>query len=347
MQKIKVGVLGANGYVGFELVRLLCAHTGVEICYLGSRAYANLAYSEVYPAFNEILNLKCEDKDINEIAPELDLLFTATPQGFLSNLMNENLLQACKVIDLSADFRLKSRAIYEKWYHLEHKSEAFLQKAVYGLCEIHRQEIKSARLIANPGCYTTCSILTLYPLVKEKILDLNSIIIDAKSGVSGAGRGEKLANLYCEVNENFKAYGIASHRHTPEIEQELSLASNENITLSFTPHLLSVQRGILATIYANLKADVSEAQVRQIYENYYKKEKFIRLLDEGIFPELKFVKNTNFLDINFKIDKRTNRLIIIAALDNLIKGAAGQAVQNMNLMFGFDEVLALDMIANL
>lgn len=347
MKKIKVGILGANGYVGYELVRLLLRHPNTELVYLGSRAYADTLYSEVYPAFNELCALKCEDKSLEQITPELDLLFSATPHGFLSHLLNEELLKACKIIDLSADFRLKNSQDYEKWYQLKHENAQFLERAVYGLSEIHKEEIKSARLVANAGCYTTCAILALYPLVKEKMIDLSSIIIDAKSGVSGAGRAEKQANLYCEVNENFKAYGVGSHRHTPEIEQELSLAAGQSLNLQFTPHLLPLQRGILATIYVSLKPEINPAKVREIYEKHYKQERFIRLLEKGILPELKFVKNTNFVDINFIYDECTKRLIIIAALDNLIKGAAGQAVQNMNLMFGFNEGLGLDMIANL
>lgn len=347
MKEIKVGVLGANGYVGYELVRLLLAHPQTKLVYLGSRAYAGTLYSEVYPAFNELCELQCEDKSVDEIAPKLDILFTATPHGFLSKLLNEKILNACKIIDLSADFRLKNSQDYEKWYQLEHENAHFLSRAVYGLSEIHREEIKNANLIANAGCYTTCAILALYPLVKEKLLDLSSIIIDAKSGVSGAGRAEKQANLFCEVNENFKAYALSSHRHTPEIEQELSLAAGESITLQFTPHLLPLQRGILATIYAKLKPEFNAAHVRAVYENYYKKERFVRLLKNALLPELKFVKNTNFIDINFIFDERTKRLIIVAALDNLIKGAAGQAVQNMNLMFGFDEAMGLENIANL
>ncbi|TQR30350.1 N-acetyl-gamma-glutamyl-phosphate reductase [Campylobacter sp. MIT 99-7217] len=345
MKKLKVGILGANGYVGYELVRLLYAHPKVQITYLGSRAYENKAYNEVYPAFAQKLDLKCEDKSLEQIAPSLDLVFTATPQGFAASVINEKLLNECKFIDLSADFRLKSKAIYEKWYHLEHKAEKLLKEAVYGLCEIHREEIKKAHLIANPGCYTTCSILALYPLVKEKIIDLSSIIIDAKSGVSGAGRGEKLENLFCEVNENFKAYALSNHRHTPEIEQELSLAAKENLTLQFSPHLVPMQRGILTTIYANLSQKIDAKKLKELYKDFYKNEKFVRI--QNTLPEVRFVKNTNFIDINALIDERTKRVIIVAAIDNLLKGAAGQAVQNMNLIFGFEEDLGLEMIANL
>ncbi|TQR41545.1 N-acetyl-gamma-glutamyl-phosphate reductase [Campylobacter sp. MIT 12-8780] len=340
MDKIKIAIFGSNGYTGYELVRLLLRHPKAELCYLGSRAYKDEPYFKVYPNTFKKLDLLCKDEDINEVAKEVDLIFTATPQGFCAGVMNESLLQHCKIIDLSADFRLKNANIYEKWYKLEHKAKGFLNEAVYGLSELKREEIKKARLIANPGCYTTTSILALYPLVKHKLIDLNSIIIDAKSGASGAGRGAKEENLFCEINENFKAYGIASHRHTPEIEQELSLAANENITLQFTPHLVPMQRGILASIYTKFKGKINE--LRSVYENTYKDENFIRILPVGILPQTRFVKGTNFLDINFVFDERTQNLIIIAALDNLLKGAAGQAVQNMNLAFGFDESLGLE-----
>ena len=340
MDKVKIAIFGSNGYAGYELVRLLLKHPKAQLCYLGSRAYKSEPYFKVYPHTFKELDLLCMDKDINEVAKEVDLIFTATPQGFCAGLMNESLLQHCKVIDLSADFRLKNANTYEKWYKLEHKAKSFLAESVYGLSELKREEIKKARLIANPGCYTTTSILALYPLVKHKLIDLNSIIIDAKSGASGAGRAAREENLFCEINENFKAYGIATHRHTPEIEQELSLVANENIALQFTPHLVPMQRGILASIYAKFKGKAQE--LRSVYESTYKNEKFIRILPESIMPQTRFVRGTNFIDMNFVFDERTQNIIIIAALDNLLKGAAGQAVQNMNLLFGFDENLGLE-----
>lgn len=339
---LKIGVLGANGYTGYELVKLLLQHKEAQICYLGSRAFKGVSYENVYPQLCSLLDLKCEDKAPDEIAPELDLIFSATPQGFAASVMSENLLKDCKFIDLSADFRLKDFEIYEKWYHLKHCGKAFLKDAVYGLCELHRAEIQKASLIANPGCYTTASILALAPLMQSKIIDKSSIIIDAKSGVSGAGRGEKLENLFCEVNENFKPYAIASHRHTPEIEQELSLLARQDIILQFTPHLVPMQRGIVASIYVNLEQDCTEEQIKELYENFYKNEFFVRILRDKIIPQTRFVRGTNFVDINIFKDERTNRLIIISALDNLIKGAVGQAVQNMNLLFGFDEKMGLE-----
>ena len=341
MKKIKVGILGANGYVGYELVRLLVAHPNASVSYLGSRTFKGKAYSQVYPNLSGALDLVCGDKALSEIAPDLDCVFTATPQGFCAANIDEKVLSQSKVIDLSADFRLKNAQIYEKWYKIEHKAPQFLNEAVYGLCEIHRQSIKKARLVANPGCYTTCAILSLFPLIKAGVAELNSIIIDAKSGKSGAGRNERLDNLFCETNENFAAYGVATHRHTPEIEEQLALAAGREFALQFTPHLVPMQRGILSTAYVNLTRNLSEDEVREIYANFYADEYFVRLLPKGILPQTRFVKGTNFVHINVCFDERTKRLIIIAALDNLIKGAAGQAVQNMNLLFGFDESAGL------
>ena len=334
---IKTGIIGATGYAGAELVRLLMGHKEVEIVWYGSRSYVDQRYASVYQNMFQIVDAKCLDDNIEELARQADVIFTATPQGYLASVLTEEILNNTKIVDLSADFRIKDVATYEKWYKIEHKSPQFIKEAVYGLCEINREDIKKARLIANPGCYTTCSILTAYPLAKEGLIDMNSLIVDAKSGTSGAGRGAKLPNLFCEVNENMKAYGVASHRHTPEIEEQLSYASGEEVLINFTPHLVPMNRGILATEYANLKKDVSYEDVKAIYDTYYKDEKFIRVLPEGICPETKWVEGSNYVDINFKIDPRTHRIIMMGALDNLVKGAAGQAVQNMNLLFGLPE----------
>lgn len=345
MKKIKVGILGANGYTGYELVRLLLAHPNVELAYLGSRSFKGRAYSEIYASLQGICDLKCDDKALSEISKSLDCVFTATPQGFCMQEISEKVLSQCKVVDLSADFRLKNAQIYEKWYKIEHKAPQFLGEAVYGLSEIHRSQIKKARLVANAGCYTTCAILSLYPLIKAGVAELNSIIIDAKSGKSGAGRSERLDNLFCETNENFAAYGVSTHRHTPEIEAQLALAAGREFALQFTPHLVPMQRGILSTAYVNLTHDLSEDEVREIYERFYGHEPFVKLLPKGILPQTRFVKGTNFVHLNAVLDERTKRLIIIAALDNLIKGAAGQAVQNMNLLLGFDESAGLNAVS--
>ena len=334
---IKAGIIGATGYAGNELVRLLLGHKDVEIKWLGSRSYVDKKYSDVYQNMFKLVDDVCMDDNMEELANEVDVIFTATPQGLCASLVNEEILSKVKIIDLSADFRLKDVKIYEEWYNLEHKSPQFIEEAVYGLCEINRDKIRGKRLIANPGCYTTTSILSLYPAVKEGLVDANTIIIDAKSGTSGAGRSAKVANLFCEVNENMKAYGVLTHRHTPEIEEQLGYAAGENINIIFTPHLVPMNRGILITAYANMKKDVTYEDVKAVYEKYYGNELFIRLLDENVCPETRWVEGSNYVDINFKVDHRTNRIVFMGALDNVVKGAAGQAVQNMNLMFGLPE----------
>lgn len=346
---IKAGIIGATGYAGAELVRILARHKQVEIIWLGSRSYIDQAYASVYQNMFKIIEGTCLDDNLDELVSQADVVFTATPQGFLASVMKEEYLQKAKFIDLSADYRLKDVGIYEQWYRIEHKSPQFLDESVYGLCEINREQVKGARLIANPGCYTTCSILTAYPLVKEGLIDPDTLIIDAKSGTSGAGRGAKVNNLFCEVNENIKAYSIASHRHTPEIEEQLGYAAGHNITVSFTPHLVPMNRGILAVEYAALVKNPDgslpgEAQIRRAYQKYYENETFIRLLEPDVYPETKWVEGSNFVDINFKIDKRTGRIIMLGALDNLVKGAAGAAVQNMNLLFGIKETEGLEMV---
>ena len=341
---IKAGIIGATGYAGAELVRLLAGHKDVDIVWYGSRSYINDNYANVYRNFCKIVDARCLDDNLGELADQADVIFTATPQGFLASVLTEEILEKTKVIDLSADFRIKDVAVYEKWYGIKHKSPQFLAEAVYGLCEINREKIRGARLVANPGCYTTCSILTAYPLAREGLIDMDTLIVDAKSGTSGAGRGAKVPNLFCEVNENIKAYGVATHRHTPEIEEQLGYAAGRPVTLSFTPHLVPMNRGILATEYASLKEMVSWEEVKKIYEKYYGKETFIRVLDQGVCPETKWVEGSNYVDIGFQIDPRTGRIILMGAIDNLVKGAAGQAVQNMNLLFGLPETQGLELV---
>jgi N-acetyl-gamma-glutamyl-phosphate reductase len=342
MDKIKVGIIGATGYAGSELVRLITSHPNAELVSMSSHSYAGKDYSEVYSNYTH-LDYVCEEEDIDKMADLCDVIFMALPHGIASSRVTEDILKKCKIIDLGADFRLQDVDVYEKWY-TEHHAKDILPEAVYGLCEINREKIKGKRIVANPGCYTTTSILSLYPLVKEKMIDLSSIIIDAKSGATGAGRGLSLANHYCELNESVKAYKVASHRHTPEIEEQLGYAAGEKIVLNFTPHLMPMDRGILATCYANLNADYSYADIKAVYEKYYGKEYFIRLTKEGTLPETKWVKCSNFVDIGFTVDKRTKRVIVIGALDNLFKGAAGQAVQNMNILFDLDEKTGLDYV---
>ncbi len=341
---IKAGIIGATGYAGGELVRILSGHPDVEIVWYGSRSYIDQKYADVYRNMFRIVDAACMDDNMEELAEEADVIFTATPQGFCASVISEEILSRTRIVDLSADFRIKDVKTYEKWYGIEHKSPQFIEEAVYGLCEVNREDVKSARLVANPGCYTTCSILTAYPLSKEGLIDMNTLIVDAKSGTSGAGRGAKVPNLFCEVNENMKAYGVTTHRHTPEIEEQLSYASGEPVMINFTPHLVPMNRGILATEYASLKEKVTAEEVMAIYQKYYGNEYFIRLLGAGACPETKWVEGSNFVDIGFQIDERTNRIVMMGAIDNLVKGAAGQAVQNMNLMFGLPEQEGLKLV---
>ena len=341
---IKVGIIGATGYAGAELVRLLLMRDDVEIVWYGSRSYIDKKFSDVFGNMVKLVDAKCMDDNMEALADMADVIFTATPQGLCASLVNENILSKTKIIDLSADFRIKDVATYEEWYKLEHKSPQFIDEAVYGLCEINRADIKNARLIANPGCYPTCSTLSIYPLLKEGLIDPNSIIIDAKSGTSGAGRGAKTDNLFCEVNESIKAYGVAVHRHTPEIEEQLSYAAGTKLMLNFTPHLVPMNRGILITAYANLKEKVTYEQVKAVYDKYYADEYFVRVLEKDVCPQTRWVEGSNFVDVNFKIDERTGRIIMMGAMDNLVKGAAGQAVQNMNIMFGLEENKGLKIV---
>ena len=347
---IRVGIIGATGYAGGELVRILLNHKDAKIVWYGSRSYIDKKYYQVYQNMFQLVEDICKDDNLEELAKQVDVIFTATPQGFLAGLLTEEILSQVKIVDLSADYRIKDVATYEKWYGIEHKSPQFIEEAVYGLCEINRDKITAkTRLLAYPGCYTTCSILTAYPMVKEGMIDVNTLIVDAKSGTSGAGRGAKVPNLFCEVNENMKAYGVASHRHTPEIEEQLGYAGNCQVTINFTPHLVPMNRGILATEYATLKRKPDGTlptyeEVKAVYDKYYANEKFVRVLDKGSCPETKWVEGSNYVDINFVIDERTGRIIMMGALDNLVKGAAGQAVQNMNLLFGLPESEGLELV---
>lgn len=347
---IKAGIIGATGYAGGELVRILMNHKDVKIVWYGSRSYIDKKYYQVYQNMFEIVEDVCKDDNLSELADQVDVIFTATPQGFLAGVLTEEILSKVKIVDLSADYRIKDVAVYEKWYGIEHKSPQFIEEAVYGLCEINRDKITDkTRLVANPGCYTTCSILTAYPLVKEGLIDPSTLIVDAKSGTSGAGRGAKVQNLFCEVNENMKAYGVASHRHTPEIEEQLGYAGNCEVVINFTPHLVPMNRGILATEYASLKRKEDGSlptyeEIKAVYDKHYAKEKFVRVLDKNVCPETKWVEGSNYVDVNFVIDERTGRIVMMGALDNLVKGAAGQAVQNMNLLFGLKESEGLELV---
>lgn len=341
---IKAGIMGSTGYAGGELARLLLQREDVEITWYGSRSYVDQPYASIFQNMKQFVGDDCKDDNMEALAEAVDVIFTATPQGFCASLMNEKILSKAKVIDLSADYRIKDVAVYEQWYKMEHKTPEYIKEAVYGLPEINREAVKHARLIANPGCYPTCSFLSVYPLVKEGLIDPNTIIIDAKSGTSGAGRGAKIDNLYCEVNENMKAYGVAVHRHTPEIEEQLSYAAGKPVTVSFTPHLVPMNRGILVTAYATLTKEATYEEVKAAYDKYYAGEYFVRVLDKDVVPQTKWVEGSNFVDVNFKIDPRTKRVVMMGAMDNLVKGAAGQAIQNMNLMFGLPENKGLKLV---
>lgn len=338
---IKVAVLGATGYAGVELVRLLTMHKEVEICVLGSQSFDGQKISDVYQNLRKILEMECEKVDLDKIQ-KCDIAFTALPHGASKEVIPKIIERGVKVIDLSGDFRYDDVAVYEKWYGEPHSSPKLLAESVYGMPELHREKIKKARLIGNPGCYTTCSILGATPLLASGIGETKNIIIDAKSGVTGAGRGLALQTHFCECTENSKAYKVATHRHTSEIEQELSNVSGEEIMLSFTPHLIPQKRGILSTIYINLKKKCTTEEIVALYKEYYKDEFFVRVKNAGELPETKHVAGSNFVDIGVVVDERLQRAVVVSALDNVVKGAAGQAVQNMNLMFGFDEKTGLD-----
>ena len=339
---IKTAIVGSTGYVGEELVRILSSHPGAEISYITSHSHVGQRYSDIYRNFKNIVTNECIEENIENLAENVDVIFIALPHGIACKKISKSILEKTKIIDLGADFRLKDKEVYEEWYKTEHESPELLGEAVYGLCEWKRDRIKKARLIANPGCFTTCSILNLLPLVKENIIDTDTIIIDAKSGVTGAGRSLNLSTHFTECNETAKAYKIASHRHTPEIEQELSEFAGKDIKLTFTPNLIPMQRGILSTCYAKLTdKSIAYEDIKKIFLKYYKNEYFIRVLEKDVYPETRWVRNSNFYDIGFKIDYRTGNIVVIGAIDNLVKGASGQAVQNMNIMFGLDEKTGL------
>lgn len=338
-EKIKAAVLGATGYAGIELVRLLTKHPNVSIEILGSQSFAGQKISDVYPNLLGILDKECSEVDLDEVA-KCDVAFCALPHGASKEVIPQIIERGVKVIDLSGDFRYDDVKVYEAWYGEKHSSPELLKESVYGLCELHRDKIKSARLIGNPGCYTTCSILGTAPLLANKAVETKNIIVDAKSGVTGAGRGLKLAQHFCECTESTKAYNIAKHRHTSEIEQELSNIAGEEIMISFTPHLIPQKRGILATIYANLNGKYTKEELLNMYKDYYKDEYFVRVKDT--LPETKHVAGSNFVDISLEVDERLNRVVVVSVIDNIVKGAAGQALQNMNILFGLDEKTGLD-----
>lgn len=336
----RVGIVGATGYTGAELVRVLAGHPEIELTILTSRNYAGEKFTRVYPAMAGVVDLVCEAFDPDRLCDQADIVFTALPHKLPMEIVPALIQRGKKVIDLSADFRFQDAAAYEAHYQT-HTAKDLLGKAVYGLCEIYFDRIKKAQLVGNPGCYPTSVLLPLIPLIKNGFLDLSTLIADAKSGVSGAGRSPSLTTLFCEVHESFKAYKVAEHRHNPEMEEVLSREAGKPVNLTFTPHLIPMSRGMLTTIYARTSKTVSVKDIQDCIESFYSGRRFVRFLPYGNSPDTLHVRGTNYCDIGFKLDKRNNRLILISAIDNLVKGAAGQAVQNMNIMLGLDETTGL------
>ncbi|MCL2760760.1 MAG: N-acetyl-gamma-glutamyl-phosphate reductase [Desulfuromonadales bacterium] len=342
---LKVAVVGASGYTGVELIRILHNHPEASVTAVTSEQSAGKSISELFPSLKGRCDLTLENLDPDKISEKADIIFTALPHKAAMGVVPAFLSAGKKVIDLSADYRLKNASEYEKLYQQPHLSSNLLDKAVYGLPELKRDKVAVADLVANPGCYPTSIILALAPLLKEKLVNISTIIADSKSGVSGAGRSLKVDNLYCEINEGFKAYGVGgTHRHIGEIEQELSLLAEKDIKISFTPHLVPMNRGILSTIYLESTVALESGRLLDMYEEFYSEEPFVRVLAKGEFPSTAFVRGSNFCDIAVTIDKRTGRIILVSAIDNLVKGASGQAVQNMNIISGFPENMGLEML---
>ncbi|HVO66455.1 MAG TPA: N-acetyl-gamma-glutamyl-phosphate reductase [Syntrophales bacterium] len=341
---LKAGIYGASGYTGQELLRLLLGHQQFEIVAATSRRYAGIAVSDIYPVFVGLTDLAFNNASPEDVAAMADVIFLALPHSVSMDVVPLFLKAGKKVVDLSADFRLRDITVYEQWYN-RHTAPDFIKEAVYGIPELYREAISAARLVANPGCYPTSVILGLAPLLKAGWIDDTSIIVDAKSGVSGAGREPQVGTLFCEVDEGFKAYKVGKHRHTPEMEQEISILAGHDVRISFTPHLLPISRGILSTIYTTLRKDVADTDLTDLYLEFYKGKKFVRIYKVGTFPDISSVRGSNYCDIGMTVDRRTKRVIIISSIDNLIKGASGQAIQNMNLMCGIGEDTGLNMIS--
>ena len=340
---IRAGVVGATGYAGAELVRILAGHPGVKLTIVTSRQYAGKAFENAFPSMAGVVNLKCREFTMGSVCDVADVVFLALPHKLPMAYVPELLKRGKRVIDLSADFRFKDVSTYEAYYQ-PHNAKDFLEKAVYGLCEVYPDQIKNSQLIGNPGCYPTSVLLPLIPLLRSGILDLHSIIVDSKSGVSGAGRSLSLKTHFSEVNESFKPYNVAQHRHNPEMEEILSLEAGKQVQITFVPHLVPMTRGMVTTIYTNLHKDVSHEDVKECLSLFYAGSPFVRIRPDHSPPNTLYVKGTNYCDIGFHIDERYHRLILMSAIDNLIKGAAGQAVQNMNIMHGLDETTGLSHI---
>ncbi len=340
---IKVGIIGATGYTGVELTRILSAHPKAQVSVMSSHSYVGKRFSEVYPDKTDLVDDYLVAQDAKAMMAQSDVVFLALPHGHAVSVVREGLAQKKPVIDLGADFRFQDKDVYEAWYHVDHTGADLMPSARYCLPEINREDIPGTMVVANPGCYPTSVILGLAPLLERGWIDENSIIIDAKSGVSGAGRKVTEATSFVEINDAIKAYGLTNHRHTPEIEEQLSKLAKTPVMVNFTPHLVPMTRGILSTMVANLKEDVSQEALTEIYQQRYEKEYFVHLLAPGVYPSTKWVYGSNHVHIQVKKDERTNRVLVVSAIDNLVKGASGQAVQNMNLLFGLPETMGIDM----
>ncbi|MFN2342057.1 MAG: N-acetyl-gamma-glutamyl-phosphate reductase [Desulfonatronovibrio sp.] len=347
MNKKNIAIVGVTGYTGMELVRILTNHPGFEISAVTSRSTPGVALQDIYPHLQDTKHgtLAVTIPEPELVVRDSELVFLAVPHGKAMDLTSSFLDHGAKVVDLSADFRLEDEKVYSSWYDTEHKHPELLSKAVYGIPEIYQDKIAEASLVANPGCYPTSVLLALYPALKKGLVDNSGIIVDSKSGTSGAGRTVKPGTMYCEVTDSFKAYSLGKHRHTPEMEQELSKACDKDVVISFSPHLVPMSRGILSTCYAGLDRKISADEVRQIYKNYYKKDPWVRVLPAGKLPETRWVRGTMFCDLGIVVDERTNRLVVVSCIDNLCRGASGQAVANANIMSGFDPVMGLEQTA--
>ena len=341
--RVKVAVFGASGYTGLELMRLLARHPGVELTFITSREYQGRPVAEVFPTLAEIVKLSFVAPDPAVIASATEVVFLAVPHKTAMEVVPPLLSAGVRVVDLSADFRFRDQAVYEAWYQ-PHSAPELLMEAVYGLPELHRNKIRTARLVGNPGCYPTCVILGLAPLLKGRLVFPDSLIADSKSGVSGAGRGASLTTSYCEVTDSLKAYKVAEHRHAPEMEQELSLLSGKPVKVTFTPHLAPMGRGILGTLYAQLVKPLTDEDIHKVYRAFYRDQPFVRLMPPGTWPSTQQVRGSNYCDLAFKVDRERGRVILVSVIDNLTRGASGLAVHNFNLMAGFPETLGLDLV---
>src|SRR4030042_2115143 len=341
--KTRVGIIGATGYTGVELLRLLLLHPEVEVTALTSQKYAGVPIDQVFPPLMKHLQLKCEELAVDPISKKTDFIFTALPHKTAMETVPLFYRQGKKVVDLSADFRFKDAGVYERWYQ-KHTSADLLSESVYGLPELHREKIRNAKIVGNPGCYPTGALIGLIPLFKKGMISYESVVIDSKSGVSGAGRDVVLGSLFCEVNEGVKAYNIYKHRHMPHIEQELSQLVRKKIAVNFVPHLIPMDRGILTTLYVNFNQKVKADDVANAFEEHYRKEPFVRLHPKGKLPNTKDVRGSNYCDIGIVVDELGGRGVIVTAIDNLVKGASGEAVQNMNIMLGYPATMGLDVV---